>query len=470
MAIFKCLILFFLLINNAFANQPVIQIYSASGDPYDGVRYSDSDPATLCNKVNQSFVRYLQQQGNNNPIYKTTRIEPAGVDYFCFSPSNDTSLRFVLSSVRDCPSGELLTNNNTECTGMKSCLAPSVLNPQTMVCETPKNCLSEQTLINGVCGCTQFGYALDGSRNFAGDVFPSTVCVGGCAFASSSAITLTVVPPITTTVYYHNRTTSTCTEPVPVVKENLTPLQVTEKSCVDAGLGFATINAITVCAAATSTGQKITAVSDKGIKTSTTTNNVTTVNTDNSTITNVVNNDGSITTVTTKVAANGDKTVTEAVTDKKTFCQENPNSNICKTSSIQTGCGSFACNGDAIQCAIAQRSYKDRCEADDAKAILESKPTYNTGQNLVNGNLDSDVTGFGSQDGKNNKTVNVPAALSESGQASFAGVGVQDVIINAQGRTINLQFSKTNQFFTIFGYVLLALSYLAAYRIIESGV
>jgi hypothetical protein len=43
------------------------------------------------------------------------------------------------------------------------------------------------------------------------------------------------------------------------------------------------------------------------------------------------------------------------------FCQENPNSPICKSSAWGGACSAFTCDGDAIQCAIAREIHQNNC-------------------------------------------------------------------------------------------------------------
>jgi hypothetical protein len=54
--------------------------------------------------------------------------------------------------------------------------------------------------------------------------------------------------------------------------------------------------------------------------------------------------------------------VTTDTKDKTTFCAENPDLSICKTSTFAGSCSSTSCSGDAIQCAIAQTAARSECE------------------------------------------------------------------------------------------------------------
>ena len=55
------------------------------------------------------------------------------------------------------------------------------------------------------------------------------------------------------------------------------------------------------------------------------------------------------------------------------FCKENPDAPQCKKSNWGGSCGSFSCDGDAIQCAIAKEQHQRNCKLFDEKA---SHPAY----------------------------------------------------------------------------------------------
>lgn len=52
----------------------------------------------------------------------------------------------------------------------------------------------------------------------------------------------------------------------------------------------------------------------------------------------------------------------EGEEDEESFCAENPESMICVTSSFGGSCaGAFSCEGDAVQCAVAQEQHQRNC-------------------------------------------------------------------------------------------------------------
>jgi len=68
------------------------------------------------------------------------------------------------------------------------------------------------------------------------------------------------------------------------------------------------------------------------------------------------------TTTTTKDPAGVVTGIETEIEPKESFCVENPDTTICKSSSFSGTCGAaFACDGDAIQCAIAKEQYTRNC-------------------------------------------------------------------------------------------------------------
>jgi len=55
---------------------------------------------------------------------------------------------------------------------------------------------------------------------------------------------------------------------------------------------------------------------------------------------------------------------TQDTKDQSSFCAENPGLQLCKNSAISASCSGFSCNGDAVQCAIAQQAFKTKCDWD----------------------------------------------------------------------------------------------------------
>lgn len=74
------------------------------------------------------------------------------------------------------------------------------------------------------------------------------------------------------------------------------------------------------------------------------------------------------TTTTTRDGAGAVVGSSEKKEAQENFCQQNPQSQLCKKSSFGGSCAATTCDGDAVQCALAQETYKRNCQLyDDPK-------------------------------------------------------------------------------------------------------
>lgn len=171
-------------------------------------------------------------------------------------------------------------------------------------------------------------------------------------------------------------------------------------------------------------------------------------------------------------------TVTETTTDengntittekgKKGFCEENPAATICRDDDKSVwagGCGSFHCEGDAVQCAISRKIHQDRC--DDLEAIAQYGAAVENGGDLLGGVQQQDVQDFLNRTGPNHQTINLEGALNESGQYAFAAQCFDDLQVSAGIFNFTVPFSQLCGVFLAIGYALLAGAYLFAIRIV----
>jgi hypothetical protein len=94
-------------------------------------------------------------------------------------------------------------------------------------------------------------------------------------------------------------------------------------------------------------------------------------------------NQSTCTTTTTTTNKPDGTTTTQTgstTTDKGTYCKDNPGSPNCadKQSSFTGACAATACNGDAVQCAIAREQYRRNCELFDATEASARGPAAAT--------------------------------------------------------------------------------------------
>lgn len=174
------------------------------------------------------------------------------------------------------------------------------------------------------------------------------------------------------------------------------------------------------------------------------------------------------TTITTTNNSTGSSTTTSNTTvstqGQKGFCAENPGVKICDTgeddgSSFGGACGSgFTCEGDAIQCAIAQEQHRRACKLFDDTS--EESQLYQTNKGKE-GNQTTNLPG--------NETVNIAGRIDSSDALGASSVGVADLSVTVWGQSLTLPFSMLNPYLAALGNVLLAVSFLLALRIVARG-
>lgn len=77
--------------------------------------------------------------------------------------------------------------------------------------------------------------------------------------------------------------------------------------------------------------------------------------------------------------------------DQQSFCAENPDSIICKSSSWGGTCGSFTCSGDAVQCQIAKMQSDMWCGTSQLPDGIQGKYDALTGEGQAPSSFDDKV-------------------------------------------------------------------------------
>lgn len=117
----------------------------------------------------------------------------------------------------------------------------------------------------------------------------------------------------------------------------------------------------------------------------------------------------------------------------------------------------FTCQGDAVQCAIAQEQHRRNCQLYVQKTS-ESKLYL----------LESVKTGNRTLDLPGNETIDLNGRIDTS-DALGGGSGVQDLSITVAGQSVTLPFSVLNSPLAILGNILVSISFLLAFRIVGRG-
>ncbi|MBV7540000.1 virulence factor TspB C-terminal domain-related protein [Acidovorax sp. sic0104] len=141
------------------------------------------------------------------------------------------------------------------------------------------------------------------------------------------------------------------------------------------------------------------------------------------------------------------------------FCEENPDSPICKKSTWGGSCAwNFQCDGDAIQCAMAKEQHIRACKLfDDASpesALYESNKNKEGAQT-------KDLPGSREESMANR--VSTADAFGGGGQC------IQDLNIAVMGQAVSLPMSKVCPIVGVIGNIMIGVALLLAVRIVGRG-
>ncbi|CAN7474550.1 hypothetical protein [Acidovorax delafieldii] len=130
-------------------------------------------------------------------------------------------------------------------------------------------------------------------------------------------------------------------------------------------------------------------------------------------------------------------TTSTSTTSKPGFCQENPSSKLCKDgkedgSSFGGSCaGGFTCEGDAIQCAMAQEQHRRACKLFDDQT--PESQLYNA---------EKSKTGKRTGDLPGNETIAFGQSMYDSSNALGPGTCISDLPVDVLGQTVSLPISQ----------------------------
>lgn len=183
-----------------------------------------------------------------------------------------------------------------------------------------------------------------------------------------------------------------------------------------------------------------------------------------STSTSTTCKDGKCTTTktTNTTGEDGQSVDTQTETEEETkedFCTENPKSPHCLEGSFGGSCdGGFTCEGDAVQCAIAQQQHLRMCKLFDDHSSAEAQ-LYESLKGKV-GNQTVDLEG--------NATFDFgPTSIDTS--STIGASCIQDMNVTVMGSSITIKLSSVCQYLEMLGNVLMALSFLLGARIVIRG-
>lgn len=166
------------------------------------------------------------------------------------------------------------------------------------------------------------------------------------------------------------------------------------------------------------------------------------------------------TTTTTTTTLPGGSPTSETTTTTGTCsrsspgCGEEPGED--EPSTFGGTCGAaFACDGDAIMCAVALEQHKRNC------ALFVDTSTESQLYDTEKGKTGPQYT---------SETVNLaPSSFSQVNALGGAAQCIQDRVVTVAGSSISLPFSQICSTLQHFGTVLIFISFLVAYRIVSRG-
>lgn len=336
-----------------------------------------------------------------------------------------------------CPSGGTLSADQTTCT--VSCPAGQSWNASLNQCQ--------ETCVAG----SHKGYYSTG--------FQTSACINGCSYTRSASGNFSTCSGWTDgggwSSCYLAQSGETCSTPNGSVSSGLPQCPV--------GQCPGTINGSPVCVPCTgktdtqSSGTKTTTNADGSSTTTTTTTNTTSDGGSTTTTT---------TTNTTNTPAGGGTPTSTTTTDTETkpkdsFCIENPDSPLCKQSSFGGSCGSFSCDGDAIQCAMAREQHARNCTMFDTETAEST-----LGRQAAAGN-DPQASNYPTAPGKV-ESINLSTAIDTSNPLASGCIADKQIAFSTF--TLTLPFSVICPYLEFMGQIVLAFALLAAARITFSGV
>jgi hypothetical protein len=346
------------------------------------------------------------------------------------------------------------------CTG--SCTAPYTM--QNGVCAPPPTCTPPLVLDSATNTCKDPCEPKAGQQEsyFSAVASGGDSCVGGCTVAMSGGECGQNATGQTGCFYQGTYTGASCdgSESGTGNAADYDAPDTPEYDCIKSGQSWGTVNGQVVCVGKGTSGSSPTKSYSEGTKTTTKNADGTETTTQDPPKVVSTNTGADGNTKITETTTNSDGTITTKEADVKTYCEANPDAAVCKEAdkgSFTGDCSSgFMCNGDAAQCALAREVHQRNCEffkpdAEMSDAFTGMKSTEQTASNLIP-----------------RETINIVNSLDAS--SSIGATCPPDKVVQVMNQTVTFPISQLCGTLEALGYIFLALSYIAAARIIGGAV
>ena len=148
--------------------------------------------------------------------------------------------------------------------------------------------------------------------------------------------------------------------------------------------------------------------------------------------------------------------------DMKNFCKDNPDTLLCKKSTITATCaaagGNVECSGDAVMCQIAKEQAIRNCEL-----FQKTSPQSDLGNQVMAGN-DPTKSSF--------PKPNEPTTMSVGtigGSEIFGATCIADKAVSMLGQSMTIPLSRVCPYASALGFAWVAFCSLAAMMIVGRG-
>ena len=131
---------------------------------------------------------------------------------------------------------------------------------------------------------------------------------------------------------------------------------------------------------------------------------------------------------------------------------------MCSTRSWGGSCGAFACDGDAVQCAIAREIYTRDC------ALYDTTTTLSTLGNQVSSGADPQASQNPALQA-NRTTTSLTGSISQDTFLAPGGLADQNIVVSPR-LTVKLPWSQLNSYLSIMGGIVVAFALIFAARIV----
>lgn len=389
---------------------------------------------------------------SNQPI-AFWRIDLGAINYSARTIAITVVRAYSSGVPHSCGESSIPDNVPFTFTGTNSCINDDKL-VDPAACNSPVQCPSGQTRDSASNTCLCDSGFNPGGQMVTGDVY--TACYSGCTLLLTKGWYDSKLNK--TWGYGWTQTGSKCSvSDNPVLGNSDADSQAASKCGV--GLCPGTVNGQSVCVAC-SAPKETTTTKDSSQEVNTPSSGASSASTSTTSGTSSTKCDGdkcTTTTTTTTVNPDGsksDKTTTKEE-PKQDFCTDNPKSSICSQGTWGGSCGSFSCDGDAVQCAQAKGSWELACslkvEQTDATVQAGNAAISRTDEAVIKSQLAGASVAF-----------DLASRLDSTALFGTPGACPADATVSLSTGPVTLPFSRMCGQLNLIGVAMMGLAYLIA--------